>query len=61
MSGGEMNGAGGVPETSGAIRSEHENGREGTPITLPLRIDDDISGTVLESDADILEQLRALP
>jgi hypothetical protein len=48
-----------VPETSGHRGNEHENGLNGAPITLPLRIDDDISGTPLESEDDM--QVRALP
>ena len=35
-----------VPEMSGGTTFEHENEPEAAPITLPLRMDDDISGTV---------------
>ena len=43
---GGIEGLDSIPETSGDTPSEHEIAAEGSPITLPLRIDDDISGTV---------------
>jgi hypothetical protein len=45
MSGEEIEVPTGVPETSGGIPSEHEIEANGAPIPLPLRLDDDISGT----------------
>ena len=41
-----------VPETSEGTPLEHETAPEGAPITLPLRMDDDISGTVPANSAD---------
>jgi hypothetical protein len=51
----------GVPEMSGDRQSAHENGVEAAPISLPLRIDDDISGTVPTSPthSDKADELQA--
>lgn len=52
MSVGEMEAPAGLPEMSEGVPVEHGNARAGAPITLPLRIDDDISGTVPTEDDD---------
>ena len=52
MSVADVNAPATLPETSGGLPYEHEIKPEAGPLTLPLRIDDDISGTVPSNSAD---------
>jgi hypothetical protein len=44
-----------VPEVSGDTKRTHENGAETLPISFPLRMDDNKSGTGPESEEDLAE------